>query len=85
MDDTNTMLFIENDQVPRDKIKDVAYSHIVVGYLPQKVNPHITRLTVRGRGDLLLRRCQHTCGRHNNGKYFHQRYHFNGRGKVHVM
>ena len=60
MDDTNTMLFIENDQVPRDKIKDVAYSHIVVGYLPQKENPHITRLTVRGRGDLLLRRCQHT-------------------------
>ena len=40
------MLFIAHDQVPRDRLKDVLCELIVVDYIPQKEEPHRTRLTV---------------------------------------
>ena len=45
MDVTDTMLFITQDQVHRDQIKDMTYDCILVDYQPQKEKPHITQLT----------------------------------------
>ena len=45
---TYTMFFIAQDQVPRDRLKDVTYGRIVVDYRPKKEEPHRTRLTVGG-------------------------------------
>ena len=48
MEGTYIMLFIAQDQVPRYRLKDVTYGHIVVDYIPQKKEPHRSRLTVGG-------------------------------------
>ena len=48
MEVTDTMLFIAQYQVPRDRLKDVSYGRIVVDYIPHKEKPHRTRLTVGG-------------------------------------
>ena len=45
---TNTILFIAHDQVTIDRLKDVSYGRIVMDYIPQKEEPHRTRLTVEG-------------------------------------
>ena len=45
---TYTMLFIAQDQAPRDQLKDVSYGFIVVDCRTQKEEQHITRLTVGG-------------------------------------
>ena len=42
----DTTLFVAKYQVPRDRIKDVAYGRIVVDYQPQKEEPYRIRLTV---------------------------------------
>ena len=39
------MFFVAHDQVPNNRLKDVSYGRIVVGYRPQKEEPHRTRLT----------------------------------------
>ena len=49
MEVTDTMLFIAQDQVPRDRLKDVSYGRIVVDYIPQKDEPHRMTLTVGGK------------------------------------
>ena len=46
MDSKDAILFVEKYQVPRDRIKDVAYGRIVVDYWPQKEDPHRTRIKV---------------------------------------
>ena len=42
------MFFIEKYKVPIHQLKDVSYGRIVVDYRPQKEEPHITILNVRG-------------------------------------
>ena len=51
MEGTYTMFCVAQDQVPRDRPKDISYSRIVVDYRPQKEEPNRTRLTV---GDSLI-------------------------------
>ena len=48
MEGTYTMFFIVQDQVPRDRIKDVSYGRIIVDYIPHKEEPHRTGLSVGG-------------------------------------
>ena len=45
---TNTMFFIDNQDIPVDRWKDVTYERVVVDYRPDKSNPYHTRLTVGG-------------------------------------
>ena len=46
------MFFIAQYQVPRYRLKNVSYRHIVVDYITQKEEPHRTRLIVGG--DLIV-------------------------------
>ena len=45
---TNTMFFIDKQDIPVDRWKDVTYGIVVVDYRPDKSNPYYTRLTVGG-------------------------------------
>ena len=39
---TNTMFFIENQDIPVDRWKDVTYGRVVVEYRPEKSDPYRT-------------------------------------------
>ncbi len=45
---TDTIVFIQREEVPIGQIKDVTYGHVCVNYPPEKDNPNQTRLTVGG-------------------------------------
>ena len=45
---TNTILFLERSDIPKDRLKDVTYGRIVVAYKPNKSEPNRSRLTVCG-------------------------------------
>jgi hypothetical protein len=45
---TNTIFYIQHNQIPADRRKDVTYGRICVDYRPQKEEPNRTRLTVGG-------------------------------------
>ena len=78
------MFLILHDQVLRDRLKDILYGRIVVDYIPQKEEPHKTRLTfcvcvggwVGGGVNCVCRICKHTKGRHHYNKSNHQQRHF---------
>ena len=43
---TNTMFFIDKQDIPVERWKDITYGIVVVDYQPDKSNPYYTRLTV---------------------------------------
>ena len=45
---TNTITFIKKSDIPSDRRKEVTYGCIVVGYKPDKIEKHRSRLTVGG-------------------------------------
>ena len=45
---TNTIFFIDKENVPADRWKDVTYGRIFVIYQLEKDNPYRPRLTVGG-------------------------------------
>ena len=45
---TNTIYFIDESEIPRDKLKQVTYARIVVDYKPHKTEKNSTRVTVGG-------------------------------------
>jgi hypothetical protein len=45
---TDTIVFIQRDEVPIDQIKDVMYGCMCVNYHPEKDDPNLTCLTVGG-------------------------------------
>ena len=47
-DGTETIFFIDKNNVPSDRWKDVTYGKIVVNYRPEKEDPYRVRLTVGG-------------------------------------
>jgi len=49
---TNTMFFIDNDQVPHERFRDVTYGRIVCDFREGKYEPNRTRLTVGGQNKL---------------------------------
>ena len=46
--DMETIFFINKDEVPLDRWRDVTYGRIVVSYRPEKDDPYRFRLTVGG-------------------------------------
>ena len=48
VDGTDIMFFITKNQATKGRLKKVNYGCIIVDYLPQKMDPHQTRLTVCG-------------------------------------
>ena len=48
VDGSYTMFFIAQDQMPRERLKDISYGSIILDYRPHKEEPHRTRLTVGG-------------------------------------
>ena len=42
----DTVLFVAQDQLPKDRLQDFSYGRIVVDFRPQKEEPHRTRLSV---------------------------------------
>ena len=44
---TNTILFINKADIPKEQWKDVTYGRVVVNYRPDKGDPYRTQLTVR--------------------------------------
>ena len=45
---TNTIFFINKDQVPQDRRRDVTYARICANYRPEKADPYRIRLTMGG-------------------------------------
>ena len=45
---TNTLFFINFEQIPRDRIKDITYDRICCNVRPEKDDPNRTRITVGG-------------------------------------
>ena len=45
---TNTIYFINKNEIPQDRWKDVTYGRIVTAYRPEKSDPNRVRLTVGG-------------------------------------
>ena len=45
---TNTMSFIDKQDIPVNRWKDVTYGRVVVEYCPDKSDPYRTRLTIGG-------------------------------------
>ena len=45
---TDTVFFIPKSEIPRDRLRDVTYARIVVGYKPDKLEKHRARITVGG-------------------------------------
>jgi hypothetical protein len=48
VDGTNTIFFIDYDQIPKDRRKDVTYTRICVNFCPEKEDPNRVRITVGG-------------------------------------
>ena len=44
---TNTIFFINKEDIPEEQWKDVTYGRVVVNYRPDKGDPYRTQLTVR--------------------------------------
>jgi hypothetical protein len=48
LEGTNTLFFINFNQIPRDRIKDITYDRICCNVRPEKDDPNRTRITVGG-------------------------------------
>ena len=46
----NNMFLIDKQDIPVDRCKDVTYGRVVVDYLPDNIDPYLTRLNVGGDG-----------------------------------
>jgi hypothetical protein len=54
---TDTIVFIQRDEVPTDRIKDDTYGRVRLNYCPEKDNPNQTYLTVGGNRVNYLSKC----------------------------
>jgi hypothetical protein len=45
---TNTIFFVDYDEIPEDRKKDVTYARICVNYRPEKADPNRCRITLGG-------------------------------------
>ena len=45
---TNTIYFIDKSEMPKDRLQQVTYARIVVGYKPDELEKYRTRVTVGG-------------------------------------
>ena len=48
LEGTNTFFFVNFDQIPKDRIKDITYDRICCNVRPEKDDPNRTRITVGG-------------------------------------